>query len=89
MGGVLIVYAFDPLDELEHARGILALPAELAGRLIAEHRVEAMAEHAGEALRYVAGSSAHEAARQALRLARAKATPTASRTRKLARLEAP
>lgn len=89
MAGVLIVYAFDPVGELGDALGILVLPAELAARLVAERRVELMREHAGEALRYVSGSLAHEAARQALRMARAQAAPTATRARKAARLESP
>jgi hypothetical protein len=89
---LVLVCAFDPVAELGNQSGILALPTELAGRLIAEHRVEAASAHSTEALRFVPGSSAFEAARQALRDARGldstPAAPAALRpARKVARLE--
>lgn len=84
----VIVYAFDPVEELDHARGLLVLSAELAGRLAAEHRVEVVGEHIHASLRFVEGSAAHAAAREALRAARAARTPTPGvRPRKVARLE--
>lgn len=69
----VLVYAFDPVEELGGASGLLGLPAQTARRLIAEHRVEEVAPHVADALRFVAGSPAHEAARQALRDARGEA----------------
>ncbi len=85
--GVEIVYAFDPLVELSGATGILALSAELAGRLIAEHRAESVRLHACEPLRYVAGSRANEAARLALRAMRGDKAAGAARSRRVAKLE--
>lgn len=87
--GVVLVCAFDPVAELGNASGLLALSTELAARLIAERRVEATADHASEPLRYVRGSRAYAAARQALRDARAGVMPHRGpgRPRKIPRLE--
>jgi hypothetical protein len=83
-GAPVIVYAFDPVAELRDAMGLLVLSAELAGRLVAEHRVEVVGDHINAPLRFVAGSAANVAARDALRAARA---GPGTRARKVARLE--
>jgi hypothetical protein len=86
-GAPVIVFAFDPIDELGDAHGLLVLSAELAGRLIAEHRAEATAPHIASPMRFVVGSAAHDAAREALRAAReADAARSVRAARKLARL---
>lgn len=86
MGGVVIVYAFDPVDELEARSGVLAVEAVLGHRLIAEHRAELMAGHANESMRYVRGSTAHQHAHDALRAARGgKVVPR--KPRQVAKLE--
>lgn len=87
-GAPVIVYAFDPVDELDGALGLLVLSADLAGRLIGEHRVEAVGAHVHAPLRFVTGSAANVAARQALRDAR-EAVRAPTRARKVARLETP
>jgi hypothetical protein len=84
-GQPVIVFAFDPVEELGGVRGLLVLSAELAGRLIAEHRVESAAAHFGSPLRFVVGSEAHRQAGQALRELREQATQ-GPRARKVARL---
>ena len=71
MGGAVLVYAFDPVDELAGGVGLLAIDAELAGRLAAEQRVELVEEHANDPGRYLTGHPANDAARAALRSARA------------------
>ena len=76
-GGVTIVYAFDPVEELENRSGLLPVPTEQAERLVAEHRVERVSEHTNSSMRYVAGTNANEAARDALRAARGEAAPAA------------
>ncbi|HXD06917.1 MAG TPA: hypothetical protein VN680_12760 [Burkholderiaceae bacterium] len=74
MGGVVIVCAFDPVDELAGQAGVLVVDAELGGRLVAEHRVELATEHPTDSLRFVPGSAAYVKARDALRARRASAT---------------
>jgi hypothetical protein len=86
-GAITAVFAFDPVDELAGEQGVLMLNPVLAARLVAEHRVELVEPHLAHALRFVAGSPAHEHARQALRDARASAAPTPARARKIAKLE--
>jgi hypothetical protein len=82
----VIVFAFEPVAELGGAHGLLVLSAELGGRLIAEHRAEAVGGHIGSPMRFVPGSRAHAAAAVALREAR-EATAARPRSRKIARLE--
>ena len=85
-GRPVIVFAFDPVAELDDATGLLVLSAELAGRLIAEHRAEPTAPHLGHPMRFVVGSHAYTAARQALRDARDGTVTRAPHERKRARL---
>jgi hypothetical protein len=70
MGGVVIIFAFDPVDELEGGAGALVADAELGHRLVAEHRAELLDVRGRESNRYVIGSAAHAAARDELRTAR-------------------
>jgi hypothetical protein len=80
---LVLVFAFDPVPELEERAGLLPCAPELAARLVAEHRVEALEPHrSAEHLRYVAGSPAWAAARAALRQAAASAAPTAAAARR-------
>jgi len=66
-----IVFAFDPVPELEDRVGFMSCTPEVAARLVDAHRVETMdARRATDGLRYVAGSAAWSAARDALRAAR-------------------
>jgi hypothetical protein len=67
---LVIVFAFDPVAELDDRTGLLPCASDLAERLIAEHRVERPGVHVHEALRYMRGSLAHAAARDELRRAR-------------------
>jgi len=67
---VVLVYAFDPIDELGGVTGVQPVPDELAGRLIAEFRAELIESHLNDSQRFVAGSPQHEAARLALRARR-------------------
>ena len=67
MGSILIICAFDPVDELDGKAGVFAVDAELAGRLVAEHRVELVRDYASDSMRFVPGSEAYIAAREALR----------------------
>lgn len=83
-GGIVIVFAFDPVEELEGRCGMLQADAELGGRLVAEHRAELPGGHAGDSMRYVTGSAAFAGARDALRSLRA---TTVRKARKPAKLE--
>lgn len=83
MGGIVIVYAYDPVEAL--GAGVLVLDAEVGGRLVAEHRAELIETHRHEPMRFVAGSAANLAARDALRAARSEAE--ARPARKRAKLE--
>ena len=78
-GGIVIVFAFDPVEELQDGTGLLPADAELAERLVAEHRAERPQDHAGESMRYVAGSAAFNSARDALRSARDTSPPRKAR----------
>lgn len=66
----VIVFAFEPVDELEGRSGIAVVDAELAALLIAEHRAELMEGHQTESMRYVTGSAAYVGAAAELRAAR-------------------
>jgi hypothetical protein len=66
----VIVFAFDPVDELEGRVGVIAAEPDLARRLIAEHRAELVEPYCNDTMRFVAGSAAHQAAGDALRAAR-------------------
>jgi hypothetical protein len=78
----VVVFAFDPVPELGERTGILVCTAELAYQLVSEHRAERMGEHANDGLRYVAGSTAHAAAREALRCAKLGLNPPRPRRAK-------
>ena len=69
-GGVTIVYAYDPVDELQGRTGVLPAPRALADQLVAEHRVERLGSHIGSPMRFTPGTPAFQAAREALRKAR-------------------
>lgn len=69
-GTNVILYAFDPIHELEGRSGIVVVERALAERLIAEHRAESMETHRNEAMRYVTGSAANLAAAASMRDAR-------------------
>lgn len=71
MAAAVLLFAFDPVDELDGHEGLLTAEAPLAELLIAEHRAERIEDHATVSMRYVRGSDAHAAARDALRAARA------------------
>jgi hypothetical protein len=77
MSGLVFVFAFDPIEELEGREGVLLVRPELAESLIARHHAEDLEAHGKESMRFVAGSPAHAAARDALRAARA-AAPAAN-----------
>jgi hypothetical protein len=70
MTALVIVFAFDPVDELEGRVGVIAAEPELGGRLLSEHRAELVETHCTDSMRFVAGSEAYLAAREALRAAR-------------------
>jgi len=86
VGGIVIICAFDPVDELEGRSGVLGVEAELGGRLIAEHRAELVETYRSDSMRFVAGSTAFNAARDALRARRDDSTAP-RRVRKTAKLE--
>lgn len=67
---VVIVFAYDPVEELGGRVGVIVADAEVAERLVAEHLVELAEAHCSDALRFVAGSTAYAAARDELRAAR-------------------
>ena len=79
MGTVVLVYAFESLDELDGRSGVIAMDDGDAEVLVAAHRVELIEPHCREAMRYVEGSAANMAARQALAHARRQATARARR----------
>jgi hypothetical protein len=83
----VIVFAFDPVDELDGRAGVLVVEDELAGRLIAEHRAERVEEHCTDSLRYVTGSAANLEAAAALRglvgVRRVQVKPRPARTARL------
>ena len=83
MGRVVIIFAFDPVDELQGRTGALPADAELAGRLIAEHRAELVETYIADSMRYVSGSDSFNAARDALRAARASAMRKVRKTAKV------
>jgi len=66
----VIVFAFDPVDELEGRVGVIAAEPDLAQRLVTEHRAELVEPYCNDTMRFVAGSAAFVAARDALRAAR-------------------
>ena len=66
----IVIFAFDPVDELEGRVGVIATEPEVGQRLVDEHRAEFIDAHRNESLRFVAGSPAYLAARDALRAAR-------------------
>lgn len=72
---LVLVFAFDPVLELGGQMGILCLPRAQADRLVAEHLLEETAPHVSIPMRYVPGSPAFAAAREALRQAREGAAP--------------
>jgi hypothetical protein len=85
MGAVVLVYAFEPLPELDGRSGVIALDAADADTLVAALRVERIEPHCNEAMRYVEGSDANRAARDALHAAHRQA---AARARRATRQEA-
>jgi hypothetical protein len=66
----VVIFAFDPVDELEGRSGVIVCAGDLAGRLIAEHRAEDLESHRNESMRYVTGSAANLEAAAALRASR-------------------
>jgi len=66
----VIVFAFDPVDELDGQVGVIAAESDLARRLVAEFRVELVEAYCTDSMRFVAGSAAYQAAGDALRTAR-------------------
>lgn len=79
---LVFVFAFDPLEELDEREGLVSVQEVLAERLIAERRAERVADHVMDAGRFVPGSPAYLAARDALRAARRDlATPAPRKTR--------
>ena len=85
----VVVFAFDPVDELEGRSGVLVVADDLAERLIAEHRAELLEDHRDEAMRYVVGSAANLEAAAALRglvgVRRVQVKPKPARTARLER----
>jgi hypothetical protein len=57
-----IVFAFEPVPELEGRSGVCVVDHVLAEQLIAEGRAEDFEAHRGESMRYVTGSAANVAA---------------------------
>jgi hypothetical protein len=66
----VIVFVFEPVPELQGRTGMCVVEAALAARLIDEALAEDPGKHAGDSLRYVTGSAAHDAAAAALRESR-------------------
>jgi hypothetical protein len=85
----VVIFAFDPVDELDGRAGVLVVADELAGRLIAEHRAERVDEYCNDSLRYVTGSAANLEAAAALRglvgVRRVQVKPKTARTARLER----
>jgi len=68
--GARLLYAHDPVPELDERVGLMIVEAPLAAQLIAEHRAEAVDRVSNnESMRFVEGSPANLAARDALRQA--------------------
>lgn len=70
MGGLVVIFAFDPVEELDGGAGLLSVAEELADRLVAESRAERIDGHQNDSLRFVTGSAANLAAGDALRAKR-------------------
>jgi hypothetical protein len=69
--GLVMVFAHDPVAELNGAAGAILVEPELAERLVDECRAERIdASTINDSLRFVAGSPANLAARAALQRAR-------------------
>ena len=92
MGATVVVFAFDPVDELEGRAGVLVVADDLAERLVAEHRAELLEAHRNESMRYVTGSAANLEAAAALRAShgllgvrRVQVKPKSARTPRLER----
>jgi hypothetical protein len=66
----VILFAFDPVDELEGRAGVLVVAEDLAVRLLEERRAELLEDHRNKSMRYVTGSAANLEAAAALRSAR-------------------
>jgi hypothetical protein len=68
--GTVLLYAFEPVEELEGRAGVAVVEEVLAKRLIEEHRAERIEDHATCSMRYVRGSPEHLRAANELREAR-------------------
>jgi len=77
-GTPVLIFAFDPIEELGGRAGVLAVEPALAETILAERRAERIEDHATLSMRYISGSPEHAAARDALRAARAELIAEAS-----------
>jgi len=69
--GARLLYAHDPVPELDERVGLMIVEAALAATLVAECRAEAVDRVSNnDSMRFVDGSPANLAARDALRQAR-------------------
>lgn len=66
----VIVFAFEPVPELEGRSGVCVVTEALGARLIEEGRAEDLEAHRSDSMRYVTGSAANLDAAAALRESR-------------------